>query len=44
MFFERSEDIREVVFSTYCSVCGFDVERVEGEAVVRCIGGLICGA
>ena len=26
------------------TVCGSDVERVEGEAVARCTGGLICGA
>jgi DNA ligase (NAD+) len=25
-------------------VCGSDVERVEGEAVARCTGGLFCGA
>lgn len=41
---ERPEDTREVVFPTYCPVCGSDVERVEGEAVARCTGGLICGA
>lgn len=41
---ERPEDTREVVFPTHCPVCGSDVERVEGEAVARCTGGLICGA
>ena len=33
-----------VVFPTRCPVCNSDVERVEGEAVARCTGGLICGA
>lgn len=41
---ERPADAREVVFPTHCPVCGSDVERVEGEAVARCTGGLICGA
>lgn len=41
---ERPEDAREVVFPTHCPVCGSDVERVEGEVVARCTGGLICGA
>ncbi len=27
-----------------CPVCGSDVRRIEGEAVVRCTGGLVCGA
>jgi DNA ligase (NAD+) len=27
-----------------CPVCGSAVERVEGEAVYRCTGGLFCGA
>ncbi|MEM6049145.1 NAD-dependent DNA ligase LigA [Erwinia sp. P7711] len=41
---ERPQDAREVVFPTHCPVCGSDVERVEGEVVARCTGGLICGA
>ncbi|KOC92334.1 NAD-dependent DNA ligase LigA [Winslowiella iniecta] len=41
---ERPEDTREIVFPEHCPVCGSDVERVEGEAVTRCTGGLICGA
>ena len=27
-----------------CPVCGSDVRRVEGEATVRCTGGLVCAA
>ena len=41
---ERPEETRPVVFPAQCPVCGSDVERVEGEAVTRCTGGLICGA
>ncbi|ATF91647.1 DNA ligase [Cedecea neteri] len=41
---ERPEDTQAIVFPTHCPVCGSDVERVEGEAVARCTGGLICGA
>ncbi|MEG3135382.1 NAD-dependent DNA ligase LigA [Rouxiella sp. T17] len=40
----RPEDAREVTFPTHCPVCNSDVERVEGEAVARCTGGLFCGA
>ncbi|WP_262120090.1 NAD-dependent DNA ligase LigA [Serratia ficaria] len=40
----RPQDAREVVFPQHCPVCGSDVERVEGEAVARCTGGLICAA
>ncbi|ROP63016.1 DNA ligase (NAD+) [Enterobacter sp. BIGb0383] len=41
---ERPEETREIQFPEQCPVCGSDVERVEGEAVTRCTGGLICGA
>jgi len=41
---ESADDAREIVFPTHCPVCGSDVERVEGEVVARCTGGLICGA
>lgn len=27
-----------------CPVCGSAIERLEGEAIARCTGGLICGA
>ncbi|WP_421504898.1 NAD-dependent DNA ligase LigA [Erwinia rhapontici] len=41
---DHAEDARDVVFPGQCPVCGSDVERVEGEVVARCTGGLICGA
>lgn len=41
---ERPDDTRAIEFPSQCPVCGSDVERVEGEVVTRCTGGLICGA
>jgi len=29
---------------SHCPVCGSDVRRIEGEAVARCTGGLVCAA
>ncbi|MBD1228622.1 NAD-dependent DNA ligase LigA [Xenorhabdus griffiniae] len=40
----RPADTQEVIFPIHCPVCGSDIERVEGEAVARCTGGLFCGA
>ncbi|KPD03061.1 NAD-dependent DNA ligase LigA [Moellerella wisconsensis] len=41
---QRPKDSREIEFPIHCPVCGSDIERIEGEAVARCTGGLICGA
>ncbi|XOY30860.1 NAD-dependent DNA ligase LigA [Proteus cibi] len=41
---KRPDDAQEIVFPTHCPICDSDVERIEGEAVARCTGGLICGA
>ncbi|MDF7680675.1 NAD-dependent DNA ligase LigA [Enterobacteriaceae bacterium ESL0689] len=41
---ERPQETREIIFPRHCPVCHSDVERVEGEAVARCTGGLICAA
>lgn len=41
---ERPADARDILFPTECPVCGSATERVEGEAVTRCTGGLFCGA
>lgn len=35
---------RPIVFPEVCPVCESDVERIEGEATIRCSGGLYCGA
>ena len=40
----RPEDSREVQFPQHCPVCGSVVEREEGEATLRCMGGLVCAA
>lgn len=41
---KRTDDVTDVIFPEACPVCGSDLERVEGEAVIRCAGGLVCGA
>jgi len=40
----RPADARAFVMPTACPVCGSHVERLEGEAIARCTGGLICAA
>lgn len=40
----RPADARAILFPDACPVCGSAVERIEGEAVARCSGGLFCGA
>nr|WP_300312625.1 NAD-dependent DNA ligase LigA [Halomonas sp.] len=41
---ERPADARPIVFPARCPVCDSEIERVEGEAVARCSGGLYCAA
>ncbi|RLV58833.1 NAD-dependent DNA ligase LigA [Parashewanella curva] len=41
---KRIESAEDIVFPTQCPICDSDIERVEGEAVARCTGGLFCGA
>ncbi|MFP9134718.1 NAD-dependent DNA ligase LigA [Shewanella algae] len=41
---KRPEDAKEIRFPGQCPVCGSQVERLEGEAVARCTGGLFCEA
>lgn len=41
---QRPDDGQPIVFPGRCPVCDSDVERVEGEAVVRCSAGLVCSA
>jgi DNA ligase (NAD+) len=40
----RPEGASAFVMPTICPVCGSDVEKIEGEAVSRCTGGLYCEA
>ncbi|MCJ8316562.1 NAD-dependent DNA ligase LigA [Idiomarina sp.] len=41
---KRPSNTQEITFPTRCPVCDSDVERIEGEAVARCSGGLYCAA
>ncbi|WP_199608899.1 NAD-dependent DNA ligase LigA [Flocculibacter collagenilyticus] len=41
---KRDGSEKEIAFPETCPVCDSQVERVEGEAVLRCTGGLICAA
>ncbi len=40
----RPADARPIAFPTRCPVCQSAIEREEGEAVLRCMGGLVCAA
>lgn len=41
---EKRENSTEFVMPASCPVCGSAVERQEGEAVFRCMGGISCSA
>lgn len=41
---KRPSDAQHIVFPSECPVCGAEVERIEGEVVARCSGGLFCAA
>ncbi|GLX82615.1 NAD-dependent DNA ligase LigA [Thalassotalea eurytherma] len=41
---KRPDNAKDIVFPTSCPVCDSAVERAENEAVLRCTGGLFCGA
>lgn len=40
----READLQPFVMPSRCPVCDSAIERVSGEAVARCTGGLFCGA
>ncbi|MGM0535103.1 MAG: NAD-dependent DNA ligase LigA [Pseudomonadota bacterium] len=40
----RPSDARSIVFPERCPACDSQIERLEGEAVARCSGGLYCPA
>lgn len=40
----RPASARDIIFPNHCPVCNSEIERVEGEAVARCTGGLVCQA
>lgn len=41
---KRPTTAKKIAMLTSCPVCDSHVERVEGEAVARCTGGLVCAA
>lgn len=41
---KRSTDAQAIVFPNECPVCSSPIVAIEGEAAVRCSGGLICPA
>ncbi|GLX76898.1 DNA ligase [Thalassotalea insulae] len=41
---KRPNNARDIIFPSSCPICDSKVERLEGEAVLRCTGGLYCGA
>ncbi|WP_027965931.1 NAD-dependent DNA ligase LigA [Halomonas halocynthiae] len=41
---QRPADAQAIVFPECCPVCDSDIERLEGEVVARCSGGLYCPA
>lgn len=41
---QRPQTAEDIVFPQQCPVCCSKVERVSGEAVARCSGGLFCAA
>lgn len=40
----RPDDAKDIVFPVNCPICDSHIEKVEGEAVARCTGGLVCQA
>jgi len=40
----RPKNAQQIEFPKTCPVCDSAVTRIEGEAVLRCTGGMICGA
>jgi DNA ligase (NAD+) len=41
---ERPDNAKPIELPIECPICESSIERVEGEAVARCTGGLFCGA
>jgi DNA ligase (NAD+) len=41
---KRDDHLRKIQLPKQCPVCASPVERLEGEAVARCMGGLTCPA
>jgi len=41
---KRPDDAKDIEFPETCPVCDSEIERLEGEAIARCMAGLVCGA
>lgn len=41
---QRPDHARDIIFPSSCPVCTSPTVRVEGEATIRCSGGLVCPA
>lgn len=41
---QRPEDALAINFPSTCPVCDSEIERLEGEAIARCMAGLVCAA
>ena len=40
----RPDKVSDIIFPSLCPVCHSPIERIEGEAVARCTGGIVCEA
>ena len=41
---KRPANAKEILLPKSCPICDSHIERIEGEAVARCSGGLVCAA
>jgi len=41
---KRPAEAFSIDFPAFCPVCASEIEQIEGEAIMRCTGGLICPA
>lgn len=40
----ENKELKPIVFPQVCPICGSKIEKIDGEAVARCSGGLFCSA
>ncbi|WP_225639137.1 NAD-dependent DNA ligase LigA [Candidatus Profftia sp. (ex Adelges kitamiensis)] len=40
----RPKNAQKIIFPKHCPVCGSNIERITGQVISRCTGGLICKA
>jgi DNA ligase (NAD+) len=40
----RKKAVKKIRLPAQCPVCSSDIEQIEGEAIARCTGGLVCKA